>query len=137
MRTVNGKPTSGTDDDVMTDDLAARGEGLKARRLALGIKSHREASEASGIDREAWSRAEKGEASVATYERAEAWLGRMEEEVGADDAPAPTPLRLTFHDVYGIGEIIVEGPVDRPEELTEAVSKLLDGIRRQQSRGQQ
>lgn len=111
----------------MSDET--RGHGLKARRLALGIKSVREFAEASGIDREALGKAEKGQGSSGTYERADAWLTRMEEETGHDE-PSAEPLRFTFHDVYGISELIVEGPVDRPDELVAAVGKLLADIRR-------
>lgn len=110
-----------------------RGHELKARRLALGIKSVREMAEASGIDREALGKAEKGQASTGTYDRAEAWLRSMEEETGHDE-PVQEPLRFTFHDVYGIGELIVEGPVDRPDELVASITKLLSEIR---GKGQQ
>ena len=110
----------------MSDET--RGHGLKARRLALGIKSLREFAGASGISREALTAAEKGQGSGGTYDRAEAWLSGMEEETGHDE-PSSEPLRFTFHDVYGIGELIVEGPVDRPDELVAAVAKLLSEIR--------
>lgn len=110
----------------MSDET--RGHSIKTRRLALGIKSVREFAEASGIDREALGKAEKGTGSDGTLDRAEAWLDRFEEEAG-HDAPSDEPLRFTFHDVYGIGELIVEGPVDRPDELVEAVGKLLAEIR--------
>lgn len=111
----------------MSDET--RGQSLTARRLALGIKSVREFADACGIDREALSKAERGLGSKGTYDRAEAWLTRMEDETGSD-APAE-PLRFTFRDVYGIGEIIVEGPVDRPDELVAAVAKMLADIRGQ------
>lgn len=111
----------------MSDET--RGHGLKARRLALGIKSVREFAEASGIDREALGKAEKGQGSAGTIERAEAWLDRMEEETGHDEPAPPEPLRFTFHDVYGIGELIVEGPVDHPDELVASITKLLSEIR--------
>lgn len=110
----------------MSDET--RGHGLKARRLALGIKSVREFAEASGIDREALGKAERGQGSAGTYDRAEAWLDRMEEETGHDEPPRE-PLRFTFHDVFGIGEIIAEGPVDRPDELIESITKLFAEIR--------
>lgn len=111
----------------MSDET--RGHSIKTRRLALGIKSVREFAEASGIDREALGKAEKGMGSAATIDRAESWLDRFEEEAGHDEATPGEPLRFTFHDVYGIGELIVEGPVDRPDELVEAVGKLLAEIR--------
>jgi transcriptional regulator with XRE-family HTH domain len=107
-----------------------RGNEIKARRLALGIKSVREFAEASGIDREALGKAERGLGSGGTYDRAEAWLARMEEETGHDEpALAAAPIRLTFHDVFGVGEIIAEGPADKPDELIAAVSKLLAELR--------
>lgn len=110
----------------MSDET--RGHSIKARRLALGIKSLREFAEASGISREALTAAEKGQGSSATYERAEAWLDRMDEETGMDE-PSAVPLRFTFHDIYGVGELIVEGPIDRPDELVAAAAKLLAEIR--------
>ena len=115
----------------MSDET--RGHAIKDRRLALGIKSVREFAEATGIDRQALSKAEAGQGSSATYDRAEAWLSRMEEETG-HDVPPSEPLRFTFHDVYGIGELIVEGPVDRPDELVASITKLLSEIR---GKGQQ
>lgn len=120
-----------------TDTIAAgstpmsnetRGHGIKRRRLALGIKSVREFAEASGIDREALGKAERGQGSAGTYDRAESWLASKEEELGHDEPPAE-PLRFTFHDVYGIGELIVEGPVDHPDELVASITKLLSEIR--------
>lgn len=111
----------------MSDET--RGHGIKARRLALGIKSTREFAKASGISRDALTAAETGTASEGTYERAEAWLDRMEEETGHDEH-THEPLRFTLHDVYGIGEIIVEGPADRPDELVAALSKLIADIQR-------
>lgn len=105
-----------------------RGHGIKSRRLALGIKSVREFAEASGISREALTAAERGEASAGTYERAEAWLDSFEEEAGHDE-PSVEPIRFTFHDIYGIGELIVEGPVDHPDELVASITKLLAEIR--------
>lgn len=105
-----------------------RGHAIKARRLALGIKSVREFAEASHIDREALSKAEKGQGSVGTYDRAEAWLNGIEEETG-HDVPSTEPLRFTFHDVFGIGEIIAEGPVDKPDELVASIAKLFAEIR--------
>lgn len=114
----------------MSDET--RGHSIKARRLALGIKSLREFAEASGISREALTAAEKGSGSAATYDRADAWLDRIEEETGHDE-PSTEPIRFTFHDIHSdtfdIGELIVEGPVDRPDELVAAVAKLLAEIR--------
>lgn len=106
-----------------------RGHDIKTRRLALGIKSLREFAAASGISLEALTAAESGSGSEATLDRAEAWLDRIETETGHDE-PSKEPIRITFHDVYGIGEIIVEGPADRPHELSEAIAKLLADLRK-------
>ena len=116
----------------MSDET--RGHAIKTRRLALGIKSLREFAEASGISREAVTAAEKGLATGATYDRAEAWLSRMEEATGHDE-PMAEPIRLTFHDVFGIGEIIAEGPADKPDELIAAVAKLFAEIRDKGDKG--
>jgi transcriptional regulator with XRE-family HTH domain len=109
-----------------------RGHGIKARRLALGIKSLREFAEASGISREALTAIEKGAGTAASMERAEAWLDRIEAETGHDE-PAADPIRFTFHDIhsgtYSIGEMIVEGPVGHPDELVAAVAKMLAEFR--------
>lgn len=110
----------------MSDET--RGHSIRDRRLALGIKSVREFAEAAGIDRGAVTKAENGEGSEGTYLRLESWLDRMEEETGTDDT-VREPLRFTFHDVYGIGELIVEGPVDNPDALVASVTKLLKEIR--------
>lgn len=114
----------------MSDET--RGNSIKARRLALGLKSVREFAEASEIDRGALGKAEEGRGSKGTYDRAEAWLSRMEEETGHDEPP-PEPLRFTFHDVFGIGEIIAEGPVDHPDELIASIKEILNEVR---SKGQ-
>lgn len=106
-----------------------RGQRIKGRRLALGIKSVREFAAATGIDRETLAKAERGQASAATMERAEAWLTGMEETTGHDE-PSREPIRVVVRDVEGIGEIIVEGPVDRPDELVAAVRKLVDELRK-------
>lgn len=108
----------------MSDET--RGHTIKERRLALGFKSLREFAEKSGIDREALSKAERGQGSSGTYDRVEAWLSRFEEETGHDE-PSTEPLRFTFHDVYGIGEIIAEG--GNSEELVAAVTKLFREMR--------
>ena len=114
-----------------------RGQAIKARRLALGIRSLRAFAEASGISREALTAAEEGNGSSGTLDRAEAWLDRTEFEMESDAVPAPStePIRLTFHDVYGIGEFIAEGPADRPDELIAAVTKMLREIRERGDQG--
>lgn len=117
--------TDGADLSVVT--ALNRAEQIKRRRLALGIKSLREFAKESGISREALTAAEDGTASAGTVDRVEAWLTQQEEENGHDDsASAGEPLRMTLRGVYGIAEIVVEAPVDHPEELAEAVSRILE-----------
>jgi transcriptional regulator with XRE-family HTH domain len=125
--------TSGARLRVVDDAELARGEAIKQRRLALGLKSVRVFAEESGIDREALGKAEKGLGSGGTYERAESWLTRQEVENGHDDPEtAATPLRLTLHGIYGIDEMIIEAPADRPDELAQAVGKILEEFRNRQ-----
>ena len=114
------------------------GDKFKARRAAIGLSVAALAKRA-GVDRGSLSALEEGrtvrDTTVAQVERA---LSDLEHELGMDvpsavQSPAgarePEPLRFTFHDVYGIGELIVEGPVDRPDEIVAAVAKLLADIR--------
>lgn len=115
-------------------DNESRGEAIKRRRLALGIDSYRRFAEATGRDRGTLTAAEEGSPSTttATLDWLEAWLTRAEAEAGLGEpsAAAPSgPIKLTLHGVYGVDEIIVEGPVDRPDELAEAVGKILDRMK--------
>jgi transcriptional regulator with XRE-family HTH domain len=119
-----------------------RGARIRARRERMSWDKQAFAKRA-GMNRETLARVEDDEPNVraTTYAQAERALDALAAELGFDDDIAEphepveaAPIRLTFHDVYGIGEIIVEGPVDHPDELTEAVSKILEGIRRQQGR---
>lgn len=112
---------------TMSDEK--RGEQIKQRRLALGIDGYREFAEATGRDRDTLSRAEQGLASKTTLDWLEAWLSRQETENGMTDPAPAEPLKIEMHGVYGVSEIIVTGPVDRPDELAEAVGKLLDRLK--------
>lgn len=110
----------------MTDE-DARGAQFGPRREALGIKNLRQFALATGRDRDTLARAEAGTASKTTMDWVDAWLTERE----ADREPvASEPIKLTMHGVYGIEEIIVEGPVDRPDELADAVGKILDRLKR-------
>lgn len=114
---------------VVDEMDVARGAEIKRRRLALGIKSLRVFSEETGIDREALGKAEEGTASIGTYERAEAWLTRQEEENGLDDEPTTSAaVRVTLHDVYGIGEVIFDGATS-PDEMAAYVRALMAEVR--------
>ena len=116
----------------MSDE--SRGKDLERRRLALGITSHRQFEEAVaeelGITRGTIARAEAGKASRNTYTALEAWLTRQEEEAGMDvPPPAPTSIKLTVHGVYGIDDLILEGPSDHPEELAEAFGMIIERLK--------
>ena len=121
----------------VTDE--SRGAAVRARREHLGMTVSNLAKLAD-VDRGKLSKFEDGKDSpsprwIAQVERA---LDDFEQEVGfkpgeaaaeaASSAPAE-PIRLTFHDVFGIGEIIAEGPGDKPDELVAAVAKLLAELR--------
>lgn len=117
------------------------GSRLQARRKSLGMPATRLAKEAE-VNREHLSAVENGH-KIPTAEwvrRVELAMDRYARETGQEpseaEASAPAsesaePIRLTFHDVFGIGEIIAEGPGDKPDELVAAVVKLLAEIRNQ------
>lgn len=116
-----------------------RGEAIKRRRLALDIPNVSKFAKATGRDWETVDNAEKGIAPDTTMEWFEAWLDREEAaRSGAADldvegqAATSGPIRLTLHGVYGVDEIIVEGPVDHPDELAEAVGKILERLSRRE-----
>jgi hypothetical protein len=113
----------------MSDD--ARGAAIKRRRLDLEIDSLHQFHEATGLDRRTLARAEEGEASSKTLDWIEAWLSREEAVRSGGGTPADpegsTTLKVTLHNVYGVGEMIVEGPHD-PDELADAVAKIIDRL---------
>lgn len=118
--------------------MSERGEQFKARRTAIGLSVSALAKRA-GVDRGSLAALEDGKGvRDTTVAQIDKTLTDLEHELGMDvpsvvEAPAPAetsePLRFTFHDVFGIGEIIAEGPVDRPEELVAAIRELLAEIR--------
>lgn len=114
------------------------GARIKARRTAIGMSVAALAKRA-GVDRGSLAALEDGrhvrDTTVAAIDKT---LSDLEHEMGMDVpsqvAPVepndkPEPLRFTFRDIYGVGELIVEGPVDRPDELIASVAKLLAEIR--------
>lgn len=119
----------------------SRGAAVRARREHLGMTKEALAKLAK-VDRGKLAKFEDGEDRpterwVGGVERA---LDAFEAETGhepgeASKATESEPIRLTFHDVYGIAEIIAEAPGDRGDELVAAVVKLLAEIR--STRGQQ
>jgi transcriptional regulator with XRE-family HTH domain len=128
----------------VTDE--SRGAAVRARRDHLGMDKI-DLADRAGVDRGKLGRFEAGkdqpsERWIARVERA---LDDFEHEVGfkpgeaaaeaeaSSSAPA-APIRLTFHDVFGIGEIIAEGPSDKPDELIAAVRELFAELRSERDR---
>jgi transcriptional regulator with XRE-family HTH domain len=115
----------------VTDE--SRGAAVRARREHLGMTAS-DLAKLAGVDRGKLRKFESGEDAPS-----ERWINGVERalesfeveaghEVG-EGAKEAEPIRLTFHGIYGIGEIIAEGPADRPDELVAAVSKLLAELR--------
>lgn len=127
------------------DNQSEPGGRIKDRRKSLGMPATRLAKEAE-VSREHLSAVENGhkqptpewvrrvELAMDRYARETGQEPAEAEEVTPDAPPAVNPIRLTFHDVYGIGEIIAEAPGDKGDELVAAVVKLLSEIR---AKGQQ
>ena len=118
---------------AVTDDNG--GAAIKARRLALGM-SVRSLASLADVDRGQLAQFEAGKSHPQAHwvSRVVAAMDRAEAETEPTPAPETTeapasPIRLTFHDVYGIGEIIAEAPGDQGDELVAAVVKLLAEIR--------
>jgi hypothetical protein len=110
------------------DGLAngARGEAVRRRRLACGIKSVRELQQRSGISREAITSAEAGTASAATYERLDAWFDRYEKATAAD--PTSALVEFEVHSDAGV-RVVVRGPIAETEELERSVARIIRSIR--------
>lgn len=113
-----------------------RGHAIKARRLALGIKSLREFAEASGISREALTAIEKGSGTTASIERAEAWLDRIEAETGHDEPEKPHVMRVEVQGVYGAKALVFEAPIENIAELEAMVDRIMRRLAGEQGAGQ-
>ena len=68
------------------EDLKARGAAIKMRRLAAGIPTPNAWAERTGMDRTTIGKVERGEASVGSVERLEAWLDAWDLETGSGQA---------------------------------------------------
>lgn len=108
-----------------------RGQAIKRRRLAAGIKSLREFGRETGVSRGTVIRAEDGFASDGTYERLESWLDRFEEETGDDvpTTPEPEQMEVTIEGDLGprVTRITTKYPVDNPELLERIVAAVIRG----------
>lgn len=115
-------------DSPPVDSEWERGQAIKARRLAAGIKSLREFARATGVARNAITAAEDGHGSKATYERLEAWLDRFDEETG-NDAPPLELEQLTFVVEGRDVTVTVRGPIMDREALKADVADIIRSLR--------
>lgn len=124
---------AGTAQSVRVTGNLERARKIQERLDALGI-SDREFQEQTKVDRKALRRAANGEkVRGSTYTAIETWLTRLESENGEGvefHEEAPRLIRITVHDVYGIGEIVAEGGT--PAEVAEAVRLVVDQFRDQE-----
>jgi transcriptional regulator with XRE-family HTH domain len=116
-----------------------RGEAIRRRRMALGIRSVRELSARTGVNRGAVSGAEHGEASKGTYERLESWLTEQEENDGrAIVRPVGDPdegvLEVTIAGNFGVSAVL-RGPVSNPDALMQMVDRLVTSMAAQEQQG--
>lgn len=109
-------------------DEIARGAEIKRRREELGIANLRQFHLATGRDRDTLARVEAGTASETTMDWVEQWLDRREAG-GRVEPAAPGPVRVTLHDVYGVGEVIFDGAAS-PDEMAAYVRALMNELRR-------
>lgn len=118
---------------LLSVDQQARGQSIRQRRLALGIKSQHVLARESKVSRDAVMAAEKGTASDDTYDRLEAWLSRIEEEAGMDTPPLSEHGLVTFRLSGNFGvEVTVQGPVENVAELEAAVERLIRKVGEEQ-----
>lgn len=121
------------------DNQSEPGGRIADRRKSLGMPATRLAKEAE-VSREHLSAVENGhkQPSPEWVRRVELAMDRYARETGQEPSEAEelapvsssaAPIRLTFHDVFGVGEIIAEGPADKPDELVAAVAALLAQLR--------
>lgn len=120
----------------MSDE--ARGAELKRRAKALGITYARELERAlDDVDRKvpraSISKAWAGKASPGIYDKLESAMDHLEESWSPPEGGGALAdegvIRFTLHNVYGVGEVIAEGPPENREELVELLAKLLRDLR--------
>lgn len=118
----------GTQADSTAVDTVARGQAIRRRRMALGIRSVSEMARRSGVSRSAATAAEHGEGARGTYERLEAWLSAQEAGEG-EDVPMNVPAleQLTLRAEGEDWKFTVSGPIADRERLK---ADLLDLVQR-------
>lgn len=108
-----------------------RGELIRRRRMALGIRSVSEFAAKTKVSRSATSAAEHGEGSVGTYERLEAWLTDRERAEGDTRSVEPMQLdqiEFTVEGDFGV-KVTVKGPITDRSALEDSVAKIIRSIR--------
>lgn len=108
-----------------------RGDAIRNRRLAHGIRSVREFAEASGVSRNAVTAAEEGRASEGTYLRLEAWLDAFDHETGSDVPPSSNhaeTIEFVVEGDFGV-KVTVRGPITNREDLQAAAAEIVRTIR--------
>lgn len=96
-----------------------RGDALRTRMLALGLDESKLARKVKK-DRGTIRRLFDGTASDLTYDQMEVWFDREEAKMGIGFVPEPATERherrpVTIRMEEG-GSIVVEGPLDTPED---------------------
>jgi transcriptional regulator with XRE-family HTH domain len=114
-------------EDWLTVTAEERGNAIKRRREAHGIRYLSEFADRTGVSREAVTKAERGEASEGTYQRLEAWLDAFDHEVGNDQASVEQ-IEFTVEGDFGV-KVTVKGPITDRAELEDSVTKIIRSIR--------
>ena len=111
---------------LLSMNVGSRGEQLRARRERHGMSVHNFSAQ-SGVDRKTISRAEADDPKVTdlTYTRLNKALDEFEADTGAAPGEPGAPVKFRISGVYGVAEVIVEGPVENLPELEAAVERLL------------
>lgn len=113
-------------------DNAERGELIRRRRMALGIRSVSEFATLTGVSRSATGAAEHGEGAKGTYERLEAWLADRERAEGREVTTAPPmpleQIEFTVEGDFGV-KVTVKGPIADRAALEDSVTKIIRSIR--------
>lgn len=109
-------------------DTAERGQAIRKRRMALGIRSVSELATRSGVSRSATTAAEHGDGARGTYERLEAWLAEQERAEGSSVEPSLEQIEFTVEGDFGV-KVTVRGPITDRAALQESVAEIIKSIR--------
>lgn len=116
------------DDDVTRiAENVARGAALRRRREAEGITAA-ELERETGIARQTIARAEKGQASNATYRQLEAWFDHYDLETLPRTPAAGGLVEYEVSGDFGV-RVVVRGPIADAEALENSVTRIIRNIR--------